>query len=52
MVRLHYPNTETETDTDKLTQNPMGVWMDVCLFTAQTATHNSIQPICISLGVR
>ena len=49
MVRLRCP-TPRETDTDKLTQNRMGISVDVCL-SAMWTPHNAVQPIFISLGI-
>ena len=51
MACLHYPTpgqTETDTDTDKLTQDPMWICVGVCL----CSMNNSLQPIliCLSIG--
>ena len=51
MVRLRCP-TPRETDTDKLSRNPMGISVDVCLSVVWTPPHNSVQPIFICLSIR
>ena len=46
------PDTETDTDADKLAQNPMGICQSVCLCAIWTPPRNSIQAIyVIGFGV-
>ena len=44
--------TETGTDTDKLTHKLMWIYFGICLCAVSTLPNNSVQPIfLISLGV-
>ena len=43
--------SDTDTDTDKLAQNPMGICVGVCLCAVWRSLLNFIQPISISLFI-
>ena len=45
------PDTETDTDIDKLAQNPVWIYVGVCLWALWTPRKNSIQAIFVGLGV-
>ena len=44
-------DTETQTDADKFTQNPMGICVDVGLCAVWIPPQNSVQPIFIGICV-
>ena len=46
------PDTETERDTDNLTQNPIGVCVGFCVSAVWAPLHNSAQPIFYRLRYR